>query len=507
MSRRPWMRPASFHSVGPWRMKRSSITLRRHASARAPAPCLSPPPPGRRAAPPLRGAAPRERLDQVANPLRRPLEAVLAGDAGAGRVTHAPAPRRRPQQGTNRVRECPGVPLGDEHPGLFVAHEVRHPSSAGRHHREAVPLGFEHRHPHRLADPRPDEEVRAGVEPGERLAFGPAGEGGPSGRQPARERRLHLAPRRSLAGHHEMPARGGETGAREGVGEHLEGGELASAPHHRDAEQPRLVIRNPEAARDRRPRAGPARCGVRPGGDRWREPPGTRPGDSSPSTRTGSRSSRLSSASDPPRTEEGGKHDDPRPVPCDLPHARHIVAIEREDCVRVPNGLRRRIVSDAPPPPALFRRVRGLRHQVGDAEALADERPDPVGGLVVEVIGEPEVGAPAGGSFPVAVKQPVRDAGADLAEPRLPIRIARPVEAAEARCDVDLPAPRRAGPFERREEEPRDRAVARRHRVVGSLERGVERDPHAARLLGPSALLRKGSSASISLFTKSNVEQ
>ena len=153
----------------------------------------------------------------------------------------------------------------------------------------------------------------------------------------------------------------------------------------------------------------------------------------------------------------------------------------------MPDGPGRRLVADAPGAARLLGRVRRLRDHVGDPQAFAHTRTEPVRRLVVEVIGEPEAGAPGRRLLPVAPRQAFGQAGPGVPEARLSLGVARPVEAPEAGREVDLPSPRCACPLERREQELREGAIAGRHRMVGRLERGVERDPHAARSAVPVA--------------------
>ena len=309
----------------------------------------------------------------------------------------------------------------------------------------------------------------------------------PDGRR-ASERRLHLAPGGAIPRHNQMPARRRENGAAERFREHLEGGELAPAAHHRDAKKPRLARRNAPALRDRIAHARLSRSGGRLArGGRFGHRRRLR----------GFHQLRCFQPVTPPvrrdaaGTEKGRKHRDPRRILRCLPQARHIVAVEREDRVRAPDGARRRLVSDAPGSALLLRRVRCLGHHVRDTEAIADGRSQPVRRLVIEVIGEPEEGAALLRPVPVAAHQPIRQPPTRIAEPPLSFGIARTVEAAEVGSHFDLPPSHGAGPPEGGEKEPREGAVARGNRVVGSLERGVERDSHAAGIPDLTASERK----------------
>src|SRR5690242_13828138 len=118
---------------------------------------------------------------------------------------------------------------------------------------------------------------------------------------------------------------------------------------------------------------------------------------------------------------------------------------------------------EVPPPALLLRRVGGLGHNIRYAEPLADERPEPVGRLVIGMVGEPDLGwlRPALDLPEI----PMRNLAALFAEPCLPPRVAG-IIAAEIRGECHCVA----GARERRNKRPRHCAVAGGDRMVGRLQ-------------------------------------
>ena len=123
-------------------------------------------------------------------------------------------------------------------------------------------------------------------------------------------------------------------------------------------------------------------------------------------------------------------------------------------------------MAEVPAPARLLRRVGGLGEDVGNAEPRGDRRAEPVRRLVIEVVGEPEVGPrrrarrraeSRSASLPPSVAQPL-----------LPRRIA--VVSCETRGD--RPRGRRSAP----RSAPRHGAVARGDGMVRRLQRRVEGD-------------------------------
>ena len=77
------------------------------------------------------------------------------------------------------------------------------------------------------------------------------------------------------------------------------------------------------------------------------------------------------------------------------------------------------------------------------------------------MVGEPQGGALLRRPPLVAAHQPVREACADVLQPRLAAGLARSVEAAKARGELHLPPPPLAGTLQGGEEDPGDSAVPR----------------------------------------------
>ncbi len=90
---------------------------------------------------------------------------------------------------------------------------------------------------------------------------------------------------------------------------------------------------------------------------------------------------------------------------------RFIRPVQGQDGVSIPYGLAGAAGKVRPRPFQAFRWVARLRDDIGNAQPLADSGSDQIRCLVVEVIGEPEIGRPCGefsgqpGDLPVRLVQ------------------------------------------------------------------------------------------------------
>ncbi len=124
---------------------------------------------------------------------------------------------------------------------------------------------------------------------------------------------------------------------------------------------------------------------------------------------------------------------------------------------------------------ALLGRYRSLDHHVGDTEGAAQGGTDPVGRLVVEVIGEPEARSLG---FPEPRQSPRQPPGQALTHALQPL-LAGPVAAAFIAAKTGHELGRVTGRQQGLEQQIGDQAVAGRDRMVRRLKRRVERNLHA----------------------------
>ena len=171
--------------------------------------------------------------------------------------------------------------------------------------------------------------------------------------------------------------------------------------------------------------------------------------------------------------------------------AARVAGVER-DHRRGPVERRERgLVSPRPGAVRALVRDRGLGQEIGDAERLADARADPVGRLIIEVIGEPCAWALVRRARPVAPQQPLGHGRPDALQARLIGRITRAVPAAQSAGQFDLVP----GPRQRLDQQPGHAPVTRGNRMVGRLQRGVEGDPHGPAPIRPPRWPAPGRSA------------
>ena len=134
-------------------------------------------------------------------------------------------------------------------------------------------------------------------------------------------------------------------------------------------------------------------------------------------------------------------------------------------------------MAELPRSVSALRRVRSLGDHVGNAERLADDRPEPVGRLVVEVVGEPKL-RPIGRRRPAPIVGKLRGIRLALRAQRTLARfVAIAVVAAESRGHLRAVT----GGRQRIHQQPCYPPITRGRAVSGRLKRCVERDPHAGR--------------------------
>src|SRR5260370_23770965 len=122
----------------------------------------------------------------------------------------------------------------------------------------------------------------------------------------------------------------------------------------------------------------------------------------------------------------------------------------------------------------LLRRIRGLSDQIGYSERVGDGGTEPVRGLVVEMVGKPELWC-GFRHIPAALDKMFGEPSPKRGEAGLTVRIAISFEAAKARSEHRL----MTGELESCEEKLRDPAISRGNGMIGGLQRGVEGGPQA----------------------------
>src|SRR5438552_7359615 len=131
-------------------------------------------------------------------------------------------------------------------------------------------------------------------------------------------------------------------------------------------------------------------------------------------------------------------------------------------------------MTDPPGAECLPRRIRGLRDDVGYFERVGDHRTEPVRGLMVEMVGKPQLWC-GFRHIPAALDKMFGEPTPKRGEPGLMVRIAISFETAKARGEHRL----MPGELESCEEKLRDPAISRGNGMIGRLQRCVEGDPHA----------------------------
>jgi hypothetical protein len=109
-----------------------------------------------------------------------------------------------------------------------------------------------------------------------------------------------------------------------------------------------------------------------------------------------------------------------------------VHGIERDDRGRLLQRSQGGPMAQVPGAAGPFDRHRGLGHQIGDGKGLADGRADPVGGLVVEMVGQPGGRALACRPRLDAAHEAAPQRGAERPEARLAQGIARAVAALQS---------------------------------------------------------------------------
>ncbi len=270
---------------------------------------------------------------------------VLAPDPRARRRAHRRAHVGIARSaGAARRRSATGSPGGTSSPVSPIGDDVADAAARAGHDRQPARLRFEQRHAERLVDRRPDEQVGLARE----RRPSPAASSAPRQRStrvraapaPPRPRRAPGRRRRSRATSPDRAASPAQSA------EQPIGGELVAAPHHRHRDQ---------AGRCRACAAAPR---LRRAGHR--ETAGRR---SSARDRAAAAATQSRSAGLRPSTASARR--------------------SARSTARCP-------ISQAPPCP--LRRVRRLGDDVRNAERRADRRAEPVRRLVIQVIGEPQLG-------------------------------------------------------------------------------------------------------------------
>src|SRR5688572_9486676 len=103
---------------------------------------------------------------------------------------------------------------------------------------------------------------------------------------------------------------------------------------------------------------------------------------------------------------------------------RDVVARRLEDQARAADGIGRRGVTERPRAGRALLGVRSLGDDVGNAERLAYRGPEPVRRLVVDVIGEPEVGTQVRRTVAPPRGEPLRERLALAAQRLLALEVA-----------------------------------------------------------------------------------
>ncbi len=168
---------------------------------------------------------------------------------------------------------------------------------------------------------------------------------------------LDLRPRHAIARHQQLPWQVGQQGKR--AGQHVVGGQLVARSHHRGHHHPGLV--------GRRQRTGGAQAARAPGRACARHA-GTAP------------DRETAQALDP-----GARRRSER-------QSGDIMGSRAQQQVGLLQRVEHRGLAHRPRPGQSLGRVRRLGDHVRQSQRTADGRSDPVGRLVIQMVGEPEVG-------------------------------------------------------------------------------------------------------------------
>jgi len=124
----------------------------------------------------------------------------------------------------------------------------------------------------------------------------------------------------------------------------------------------------------------------------------------------------------------------------------------------------------------LYRRHGSLGDHIRDAQRAGHRWPQPIGRLVINMIREPEFW-PKFGKLLAVAKKTIGDPRSEGGQSALSAGLATPVITAKARYEDRL----MSGKAYRSEEQLRNLTITRRHRMIGGLQRRIERDAHAPR--------------------------
>ena len=252
------------------------------------------------------------------------------------------------------------------------------------------------------------------------------------------ERCLHRRPRRAVTDHEKLPRLVGD--ARHGAAEDAVRVELVAVAHHANGEQQRRLRVEVEPGNQRRMMGIPRRAGAGEG------------------LGVGERTQAVV-------TFRVGQH---------RHHAGGIVRVEADDCIGVANRGLARLVAERPLSGRAFGCVGRLGNEIGNVEGGRDRWADPVGRLVIEVIGEPCLGARRGRARSQPTCKALGKPSAEPGQPLLAHRIAGSVATGEDRRQFD----RMIGGYERGHQVARHLPVARRGGRGRRLHRRIECDVH-----------------------------
>ena len=168
------------------------------------------------------------------------------------------------------------------------------------------------------------------------------------------------------------------------------------------------------------------------------------------------------------------KGDDMRPGAKQWRDATRIRRVEAQHQIGARYGRRRGYPSRRPRPVLLFGRMGHLGHHVGNTQAVRYLGTQPIGRLMVKVIGKPHLRPLANGPRSVAMDQTRRQSISERTQATVPPRRARTVVASESRCQFD----RMSTGIKGRHQQARHAPVARRRRVVRRLHGGIKGNAH-----------------------------
>ena len=336
MSRRPCIRPSSFHAVLPWRRNATII-------ARSPAPA-------------------RTRGGRVLGATRRSTASMRAAAAGRSccdvRIGHGFGCHPPPQSGigheaSDRLGKSGGVAERDQQARAIRRHHARDAAAVAGDHGQSARLRLDERHAERLVDRGPDEEI-AGAQPCGHLRRRPG----------SRRSRTCVGSKRANAASTSARAAPSPTMTSSQSGDAIRASASASSryeaslragPHHRDGDQSQSLA-------------------------------------ASRGAHIGTPCIEAAEAANAARSRNGGTYSSSRAGSAQRCERRRSRRIEEDRRRGRLDGGHRLPITHRPFAVPLLRRDGCLGDDIRNVERAAHRGPEPIGRLVIQVIGEPDVG-------------------------------------------------------------------------------------------------------------------